>query len=244
VLPERQDVRNEVINHTNANDTPETIVVCQVSDVDGNTTTSDLASTTSSRQQKTGESMLLADWVRKGLFKYCKFVTSNDELDYGEPLSLFVLDENNINNEKQKWWNSKKKFVVQTLNEKRGCVAEAIKIIFKSKCISNVQSDLNNVVVVSNACYCCTEQYLKQIEKYGVENVCISSGCNTTPVNGETIGDTWANHTDMLNAKMPSWNDMRQLQENVHAWCYLNFIFCLQLLAGVCGLHQFKGVQN
>ena len=111
--------------------TPVSIVVHR-SEVDMITVTSDLASVASSRQQKLNESIVILDWVWKGLFKYCKFVTSSESMEYSEWLSLFALEENNITNEK-KQWNVHKKGIVHTLNEKRGCVVESINIIFKSK---------------------------------------------------------------------------------------------------------------
>ena len=116
--------------HTNALNS--VIVVCD-NGVDGNASTSDLASQTSSRVQKTGESMIIADWVRKVLFKFCKFVTCPEDMEYGQPLSLFVFEENNIMNLKQNWWFNHKKGIVKTLNEKRNCVIDSIKNIFKSK---------------------------------------------------------------------------------------------------------------
>src|SRR5687768_8251881 len=112
---------------------PNPVEVWRNDDTDGITVTSDLASHASSRGKKSGESLLISDWVRRGLFRYCKFVTCSDELEYGEPLSLFALEENNILENKQKWWNMNKKLIVQTLKEKRGCVSESIKLVFKSK---------------------------------------------------------------------------------------------------------------
>ena len=102
---------------------------------DNNTTTSELESITSSKKKKTGESLLLCDWVRKSLFKYCKFVTSNNSMDYRQPLCLFTLEENNVSEGKQKWWNTHKRDIVKMLNEKRGCMVESLKAIFKSKYI-------------------------------------------------------------------------------------------------------------
>ena len=87
----------------------------------------------SSKQQKSGETRLICDWVRKDLFKYCKFVTSHNSMDYGEPLCQFCLDEHNIVTDQRQWWNLHKKNIVKTLNEKQGCVVKSIKIIFKSK---------------------------------------------------------------------------------------------------------------
>ena len=68
-----------------------------------NTTASELESITSSKKKKTGECLLLCDWVRKSLFKYCKFVTSNDSMEYGQPICLFTLEENNVTEGKQNW---------------------------------------------------------------------------------------------------------------------------------------------
>ena len=54
-------------------------------------------------------------------------------MDYGEELSLFCFEENNVMSNKRNWWNKHKKDIAHTLNEKRGCVVESIKIIYKSK---------------------------------------------------------------------------------------------------------------
>src|SRR5687768_4186586 len=113
--------------------TPISEEVQKVDDNDGSTITSDLASSTSSCHQKSGDGLVVSDWVQKVLFKYCKFVTSADDMDYGQPLSLFAIEENNIEMEQQKWWNKHKRTITQTLKEKRGCVVESIKSIFKSK---------------------------------------------------------------------------------------------------------------
>lgn len=102
---------------------------------DNNTTTSELESITSSKKKKTGECLLLCDWVRKNLFRYCKFVTSDDSMEYGQPLCLYTLEENNVTEGKQNWWNWHKRDIVKTLNEKRGCIVESLKAIFKSKFI-------------------------------------------------------------------------------------------------------------
>ena len=90
-------------------DKPASIVVLRSEELDGNTSTSDLASVASSRVQKSGEFILIADWVRKCLFKYCKFVTNRDSVEYGQPLSLFCLEENNIMTDKQIWWKANKR---------------------------------------------------------------------------------------------------------------------------------------
>ena len=95
------------------NTTPEMIEVPMTQEADANTTTSDLASQASSRQLKTGESLMISDWVQKGLFKYCKFITSTASMAYGEPLSLFALEENNVLTDKQKWWNTHKKEIIK-----------------------------------------------------------------------------------------------------------------------------------
>ena len=100
---------------------------------DNVTITSKLESISSSRKKKTGESVLLCDWVRKSLFKYCKFITSADVLEYGQPVCLFTLEENNVVVDKEKWWNLHKKCIVKTLNEKQGCVVESLKASFKSE---------------------------------------------------------------------------------------------------------------
>ena len=63
--------------------------------MDTTTMTSDLGSQTSIWQCKTGESMIITEWVQKTLFKYCKFITGQEELEYGQPLSEFALEENN-----------------------------------------------------------------------------------------------------------------------------------------------------
>lgn len=100
---------------------------------DNITLTSELESVTSSKRKKNGETLLLCDWVRKSLFKYCKFITSDDSLEYDQPICLFTLEENNVTEGKQKWWNLHKKIIVKTLNEKRGCVVESLKASFKSE---------------------------------------------------------------------------------------------------------------
>lgn len=82
---------------------------------------------------KSPESIIIADWVRKGLFKFCKFVTSSESLEYRQPFCLFAISENNIISNEQIWWRTHKKDIVKTLNEKRGCVVENIKNLFKSK---------------------------------------------------------------------------------------------------------------
>ena len=126
------DTEDDVTEHTITN-APNSVIVPRNSDIDGNTSTSDLASQSSSRVQKTGESIIIADWVQKGLFKFCKFVTSQEDMEYGQPLSLFAFEENNIVNQKQKWWYDHKKGIVKTLKEKRNCVVDSLKNIFKSK---------------------------------------------------------------------------------------------------------------
>ena len=113
--------------------TPVTILIPGLNDTNVSTATSDLGSHSSSQQHKTGESLIISVWVRKVLFKYCKFVTQEESLDYGQALCEFSLEENNVTLEKQKWWNKHKKGIVKTLNEKRGCVVEGLKNIFKSK---------------------------------------------------------------------------------------------------------------
>ena len=123
--PSTTDNSNVGVNTLN-DVAPVPVIVQRIDDNDGNTTTSDLASMTSSRQQKTGKCLIIADWVQKGLFKYCKFITSSDNMEYGQPLSEFTLEENNIVIERQKWWNGHKRTIVQTLKEKRGCVVETV----------------------------------------------------------------------------------------------------------------------
>src|SRR5687768_8920418 len=91
---------------------PDTILVHDSNDVDANTMTSELGPQTSSRQHKMGESMIISDWVQKTFFKYCKCVTCLEELEYGQPFSEFALEENNVPEEKQKWWNKHKKEIV------------------------------------------------------------------------------------------------------------------------------------
>ena len=113
--------------------TPTSIVVPRTDEIDANTTTSELGSELSSKQCISGESRLICDWVRKGLFKYCKFITSHDSMDYGQELCLFALEENNITSDQRQWWSLHKKTIINLLNEKRGCVVESIKNIFKSK---------------------------------------------------------------------------------------------------------------
>lgn len=90
-----------------------------------------------SRKKKTGESLLIADWVRESLFKFCKFVTSDDMMDYGEPLCLYALEGNNIKEDKEKWWKLHKKDIGKTLSEKRNSVIDSIKLEFKSKFSEN-----------------------------------------------------------------------------------------------------------
>ena len=63
---------------------------------DSNTTTSEFESIASSKKKKTEKCLLIFDWVKKSLFKYCKFVTSDDSLEYSQPICLFTLKENNV----------------------------------------------------------------------------------------------------------------------------------------------------
>ena len=58
---------------------------------------------------------------------------SEDKLEYGQPVCLFTLEENNVIEGKEKWWNLHKKDIVRTLNEKQGCVVESLKACFKSE---------------------------------------------------------------------------------------------------------------
>ena len=46
-------------------------------------------------------------------------------LEYGQLVCLFTLEENNLIEDKEKWWNLHKKDIVKTLNEKQGCVVES-----------------------------------------------------------------------------------------------------------------------
>src|SRR5687767_9689859 len=100
--------------------TPISIEIPILDEVATNTLISELALVTSSCKQKSGEDMMISDWVRSGLFKYYKFITSSDSMEYGQLLSLFCLEENNITNDKQQWWLKHKRDIVQTLNETRG----------------------------------------------------------------------------------------------------------------------------
>lgn len=62
-------------------------------------------SSTLGKTPKSGESSLIADWVRKSLFRFCKFVTSEEMMEYGQPICLFALEENNvIEEDKKMWW--------------------------------------------------------------------------------------------------------------------------------------------
>lgn len=129
---------------TNKDDNNVTQIPVEVERIENNdekTITSELGSHASSRSTKSGEEVMISDWVRKGLFKYSKFVTSKEDLEYGQALSLFALEENNIVNDQQKWWYSHKKCIVQTLKEKRGCVIDSIRLVFKSKS-SNDMGDM------------------------------------------------------------------------------------------------------
>lgn len=112
---------------------PIPVEVQRMNNNDGGTITSDLASYASSHQQKSGDCLVVSDWVQKGLFKYCKFVTRSDDMEYGQPLSLFAIEENSIMTDKQKWWNEHKRTITQILKEKQGCVVESIQSMFKSK---------------------------------------------------------------------------------------------------------------
>lgn len=109
------------------------IIVQTLDEIETGTTTSDMVSISSSRQPNYLKNVILSNWVRKGLFRYCKFVTTQESLEYDQPLCLFTLEENNITCDKKKWWFDHKKEIVRTLNEKRGCVVESLKTIFKSK---------------------------------------------------------------------------------------------------------------
>ena len=115
-------------------DTQASIVIHQSEEVDGNTSTSDLASAASSSIHKSSEFILIAEMVRKCLFKFCKFVTNSDSVEYGQPFSLFCLEELKIVIDQQNWWKAHRKGIVQTLNKKRGCVVESLKTVFKSNC--------------------------------------------------------------------------------------------------------------
>lgn len=112
---------------------PMSIVVPQPQEQVTETATSELVFVLSSVKQKSGESIIICDWVRKCLFKYCKFITSSTSMEYGEALSVFCIEENNVTSNKKNWWNKHKKDIACTLNEKWGCVVELIKIIYKSK---------------------------------------------------------------------------------------------------------------
>ena len=73
----------------------------------------------------------------------------------------------------------------------------------------------------------CTELYTKQMELKVVEEPIMTNNDRTI------INDNWCNNVDMVNGKMPSWNCMRSLQDDLNAWCYLNFYF-LPLVVGKC----------
>ena len=116
---------HDVVTDETNNSTEQLPDIILTKDKDNNnTTTSELGSITSSKKKKTGESLLLCNWVRKSLFKYCKFVTSDDSMEYGQPL-CYTLEENNVTVGKQNWWNLHKKDIVKTLNKKRGCMVES-----------------------------------------------------------------------------------------------------------------------
>jgi len=134
MIDDASESNNEDISNTVDNNQSQIpLEVERIDNNDGNTITSELASHASSRPTRTGEELVISDWVRKGLFKYSKFVTTKEDMDYGQPLSLFALEENNITVDQQKWWYNHKRCIVQTLKDKRGCVIESIRLVFKSK---------------------------------------------------------------------------------------------------------------
>jgi len=124
---------NTVVNEELPRECPVSIIVPQQQEQDTETATSELPSVSSSLKPKSGEIIIICDWVRKHLFKYCKFITSATTMDYGEELSVFCVEENNVMSNKRNWWNKHKKDIARTLNKKRGCVVESIKLIYKSK---------------------------------------------------------------------------------------------------------------
>ena len=66
--------------------------------------------------------------------------------------------------------------------------------------------------------------YLKHINSndYNIDN---EFGVQITGLNVVNDVTNWSGDKDMIECKIPQWNDMRQLQENVNVWCYLNFFF-------------------
>ena len=92
-----------------------------------------MASAASSSIHKSNDFILIAEMVRKSLFKFCKFVTNSDSVEYGQPFSLFCLEEMKIVIDQHNWWKAHRKCIVKTLNEKRGCVVESLKTVFKSE---------------------------------------------------------------------------------------------------------------
>ena len=80
---------------------------------------------------------------------------------------------------------------------------------------------------------CNKELYSKQL---------ITQSCNAdlnliqdTNFNIDVDIDNWKSDEKMQKCVLPTWSDMRRLQENTNAWCFLNFFFFLWWLEGVCG---------
>ena len=96
---------------------------------------------------------------------------------------------------------------------------------------------VHNEYVITNVHLICKwyiyiEQYSKQ-----QDNVANNGAITLNNEHDENIerlsGNDVQNNHFISEGKMPSWKEMRQLQDNVYAWCYLNFYF-LPCVVGKC----------
>ena len=69
-----------------------------------------------------GHTTSVRDAVKKSLFKVCKFITSNDDLDYSSSSGIcaLMLQKCTITSHSRRWWNYIKPIVKLTLADHRG----------------------------------------------------------------------------------------------------------------------------
>jgi hypothetical protein len=78
----------------------------------------------------------LVRFVRENLFKHVKLSRTERTYKFGNPLSIYSLQEMNIHGTeeyKELWWNGKLKKIKCTINKRRANVVCGIKNIFKGK---------------------------------------------------------------------------------------------------------------
>jgi hypothetical protein len=68
-----------------------------------------------------GHTTSVRDAVKKSLFKVCKFITSNDDLDYSSSSGIcaLMLQKCTITTNSRRWWNYVKPIVKRTLADHR-----------------------------------------------------------------------------------------------------------------------------